>query len=77
MISFSIFLVDDEGSIRKSVGFFLKKYYRISTFPAAEEALDAFETEQPDLVLLDVGLPRLSGIEALKIIKRISGTSFA
>jgi DNA-binding NtrC family response regulator len=69
MIPFSLFVVDDEESIRRSVSFSLKKVYKIRAFPTAEEALNKLPTEQPDLILLDVGLPGMTGIEALKLIK--------
>lgn len=69
MTSFTIFLVDDEESIRLSVGFALKRKYQIHQFPSAEEALQALKTERADLILLDVGLPGMSGIDALRVIK--------
>jgi len=70
MISYTVYLVDDEPGIRKGISFRLKKIYRIKTFPDAESAIEAMETQQPDLVLLDIGLPGMSGIEALGHIKK-------
>jgi len=72
MIDFSIYLVDDDESIRKGIGFGLRKYYNIQTYSHAEEALKAIGTHPPDLVLLDVGLPDMNGIEVLKTIKSIN-----
>jgi DNA-binding NtrC family response regulator len=69
MSPFSLFVVDDEESIRKSVSFTLKKRYKVDAFPTAEDALRTLQSQQPDLILLDVGLPGMSGIEALKTIK--------
>ncbi|MFH2131132.1 MAG: sigma-54 dependent transcriptional regulator [bacterium] len=71
MIDFSVYLVDDDASIRKGIGFGLRKYYQIKTFASAGEAIEAIRNQPPDLVLLDIGLPDMNGIEALKIIKSI------
>ncbi|MEW6386635.1 MAG: sigma-54 dependent transcriptional regulator [Thermodesulfobacteriota bacterium] len=71
MNHFSIFIIDDEESIRQGVSFVLKKNYRVKAFAAAEEALEAFKEGIPDLILLDIGLPGISGIEALRRIKEI------
>ncbi|MGD9183618.1 MAG: sigma-54 dependent transcriptional regulator, partial [Desulfobacterales bacterium] len=43
--------------------------YRIRSFSKAEPAIDALEEDPPDLILLDVGLPGIDGIEALRQIK--------
>lgn len=70
MISFTIFIVDDEPGIRKGISIRLKKLYRIKSFPDAESAIETLEKQQPDLILLDIGLPGMSGIEALEQIKK-------
>jgi DNA-binding NtrC family response regulator len=43
--------------------------YHTEAFPNAEEAIESMQSGLPDLVMLDIGLPGMSGIEALKIIK--------
>jgi DNA-binding NtrC family response regulator len=72
MISHTIFVVDDEESIRSGLTHILKGKYRIRGFPAAEEALAAVREAPPDLILLDLGLPGMSGIEALRELKAVS-----
>lgn len=72
MISHTIFVVDDEESIRSGLTHILKGKYRIRGFPAAEEALMAVREAPPDLVLLDLGLPGMSGIDALRELKAVS-----
>lgn len=69
MDAFSLYVIDDEQLIRKGISSALEVEYRISAFEAAEPALAALEDEQPDVVLLDVGLPGMSGIDALREIK--------
>ncbi len=69
MIQFTVYIVDDEESIRKGVLLALKKDYRIKTFSRAETAINELKKEPPDLILLDIGLPGINGIEALKKIK--------
>ncbi|MBI5343009.1 MAG: sigma-54-dependent Fis family transcriptional regulator [Deltaproteobacteria bacterium] len=72
MIFHTIFVVDDEESIRSGLTHILKGKYRIRGFPAAEEALAAVKEAPPDLVLLDLGLPGMSGIDALRELKAVS-----
>jgi two-component system response regulator AtoC len=71
MISYTIYLVDDEPSIRQGVAFGFKDQYHVESFSSAEDAIDAIRGLRPDLVLLDIGLPGMSGIEALREIKGI------
>jgi len=70
MAKYTLFVIDDEQLIREGISTALEKQYRMKAFPAAEPAIRALEKEQPDLVLLDVGLPGMSGVDALKIIKQ-------
>jgi len=71
MINYSIFVIDDEQSSRNGISLALKNNYTARGFETAETALEAFTAGIPDLVLLDIGLPGMSGIEALKKIKEI------
>ncbi|MCF8068059.1 MAG: sigma-54 dependent transcriptional regulator [Desulfobacterales bacterium] len=69
MITFTIFIIDDEQSIRQGISYGLKKIYNTECFSSAEDAIKAMEKNTPDLVLLDVGLPGMDGIAALRIIR--------
>jgi DNA-binding NtrC family response regulator len=71
MISYTIYIVDDEKTIRKGITMILKDYYTIEAFATAETAIDAMGDNPPDLVLMDIGLPGMSGIDALGKIKAI------
>ena len=70
MTRFSIFVVDDEQVARDGVALALEKEYAVKTFEDAESALNALRRDRPDLILLDIGLPGISGIEALSRIKQ-------
>ena len=70
MTSYSIYVVDDEAVARNGLKLALKKKnYKVRAFESAESALKAIDEDPPDLVLLDIGLPGMSGVEALEIIK--------
>jgi DNA-binding NtrC family response regulator len=70
MTSYSIYIVDDEAVVRNGLKLALKKKnYDVAAFESAESALKAINESPPDLVLLDIGLPGMSGVEALEIIK--------
>ena len=67
----SILIVDDEPSILKSLGGLLSdEGFGVATAANGYEALKIVDTESPDLVLLDIWMPGIDGIETLKEIKK-------
>jgi len=63
-------IVDDEEGIRESLsGIFEDEGYTVLTAGTAEEAFDLLKEQTPDLMFLDVWLPGIDGIEALKKIR--------
>jgi DNA-binding response OmpR family regulator len=65
-----ILIVDDDALMRRSLAFNLEQAgYRASTAGSAEDALEMAHLERPDLVLLDIGLPGMDGLDALRQIK--------
>jgi len=68
-----ILLVDDEAAIVQSLRYNLEKNgYAVATAGDGRTAVTLAQTEHPDLVVLDIMLPLLDGIEACKEIRRTS-----
>lgn len=67
-----ILIVDDEKEICDVLGdFFLSQGYEVEKAFNGIDALDRFEKERPDLVLLDIRMPGLDGVEVLRRIREI------
>lgn len=65
-----ILLVEDEKLLRRSLAFNLEQAgYQVTSASNAEDALDIVKRAAPDLVLLDIGLPGMDGLEALRKLK--------
>lgn len=68
-----IFLVDDDRNILMSVSMALEaEGLVVKTFSDSEAGLKAILEENPDLVVLDVKMPRMDGIEVLSKIREVS-----
>jgi DNA-binding response OmpR family regulator len=66
-----ILLVDDDALMRRSLAFNLEQAgYRASTAATAESALEMSLRDPPDLILLDIGLPGMDGLDALQSFRR-------
>ena len=63
----TLLVVDDELAICDVLKhFFIKQGYKVLTSTRGQEALELLQREQPDLMLLDIKMPTMSGIEVLK-----------
>src|SRR5712691_4181552 len=70
----TILVVDDEPTLRETLVEALEADgFRVVSAADGREALTRFRAERPDLVLLDLMLPELSGIEVCRIIRAESG----
>jgi len=68
-----ILIVEDEAGLRQGLEINLRhENYETVTAADGEEAIRLFHTEQPDLVLLDLMLPKKSGFEVLDQIRKVS-----
>jgi CheY-like chemotaxis protein len=70
----SIMLVDDEAHIRKFISLLLRHLgvEKIFEAPNGSVALEVYKRESPDLVMLDVNMPVMDGIETLRALKAIN-----
>jgi two-component system, NtrC family, response regulator PilR len=73
MLKEKILVADDEKSMREFLEIMLKKEdYRVSLASNGEEVLKLLEKDIIDLILLDIRMPKMDGITALKKIKALS-----
>ena len=65
-----ILVVEDDGTVRNLITTTLKSNdYRFLTAPNGERAIAAASTQRPDIVLLDLGLPDLDGVEVIRRVR--------
>ena len=69
----TILFADDQKNIREYCrATFAEEGYRVVLARDGIEALEMFITETPDLAVLDISMPRATGLETLEQIKGIS-----
>ncbi len=67
-----LLLIDDEEGVRRVLSLSLRREgYSVVTAEDGRKGLELFETEHPDIVLTDVKMPGMDGIEVLMRIKRV------
>jgi len=65
-----ILLVDDDALMRRGLAFSLEQAgYQVTTAATGEDAVDIVRRTPPDVVLLDIGLPGMDGLDALRHIR--------
>jgi PAS domain S-box-containing protein len=68
-----ILLIDDEEPVRKMVGLYLRsKGYDVITAPDGRTGIELFQKERPAIVLTDIKMPGMDGIEVLRRVKQIN-----
>ena len=74
MNKYKLWVVDDEESIRTICRSALEDDFIIETFPNGSEALLALNSDKPDLIITDIKMPGISGLELLqKVSERYPG----
>ena len=70
-----VLIVDDEPTVRRVVRKMLAKDYIVLEAKDGVEAVDVVRREKPDVVLMDVVMPKMDGVGACHLIKSDSDTS--
>lgn len=63
---------DEEGIVEEVKDFFLEEGFEVATADTGKGGMDCIKTMKPDIVLLDIKLPDISGLQVLKMCKEIS-----
>ena len=70
----SILLIDDDADVLRAVGdYFDKIGYEVGRAAAAEAGFEAFDRMRPDVVILDLHLPDVGGLEVLERLRSLGG----
>jgi two-component system, OmpR family, response regulator ChvI len=66
----TIAVVNDDRNVLTSVSIALKaEGYRVATYTDGPSALDGFRTAPPDLAILDIKMPRMDGMETMRLLR--------
>jgi DNA-binding NarL/FixJ family response regulator len=74
LVPINVSIVEDDHRIRESLAILIngaRNIRCVSAHPTAEEALSQLQAKKPDVVLMDINLPKMSGIECVRQLKRI------
>ncbi|MFK7949800.1 MAG: response regulator [Saprospiraceae bacterium] len=74
-MNIQVAIVDDKRDIREGLQLILDNsdgFECVATYSDGESAVKGLPTVKPDVVLMDIGLPKMSGIDCVKILKDIS-----
>jgi DNA-binding NarL/FixJ family response regulator len=67
-------IVEDQNAIREGLAVLIKGTEGldcVGTYECCEDMLENLKSDEPDLILMDIGLPGMSGIEGIKRVKKI------
>jgi DNA-binding NarL/FixJ family response regulator len=66
-------IIEDEREIREGLSILIggsPEYHVTAAFASMEKALDGLASDLPDIILIDLGLPGISGVEGIRILKQ-------
>jgi DNA-binding NtrC family response regulator len=69
----TVLICDDDQGMRETIAAILQREYRILSVPSGESALSILKQEEVDVLLLDVRLPGISGLDVLRIVRENYG----
>ena len=66
-----LLLVDDDNGILTSLGAFFERHgYVVSKAATGQQGIQAFQQQEPDVTVLDLGLPDMNGMQVLEVLRR-------
>ncbi len=65
----SVLIVDDDENTREMLREMLSSQFEVRVVSSGEEAITSVERHRPDVVLMDLAMPRMNGAEAIRRIK--------
>ncbi|OHX64436.1 hybrid sensor histidine kinase/response regulator transcription factor [Flammeovirga pacifica] len=71
----SVYYVEDNDDLRDFVSTSLSEYFNVKSFVHGKQCMDAVEHEWPDLIISDILMPEMNGLELCKLIKADVRTS--
>lgn len=77
-MTITVSIVDDDAGLRDSIAQFLKTargFRCLKVYASAEEALKGIPAENPDVVLMDINMPGVDGIECTRLLKTAAPAS--
>ena len=64
-------IADDDAAVREIIGAMIADHFTVIYASDGEEAIEMYRMLKPDMVLMDILMPRMDGIQATKEIKKI------
>ncbi len=76
MHDLTLLYAEDDTLIRKNLLYILKDYFKtIHVVTDGKEAIDVYHHEKPDIIILDICMPKIDGLEVAKLIRREDETT--
>jgi len=69
----TVLVADDEPDMRWALTTFLKKHgFQVLTAENGKKAIDIFKSDKPDLIILDIRMPEIDGMEVLDYTRKVN-----
>lgn len=68
----SVLIVDDNKAIQETISFILERLgHKVWSANNGEEAIEKYQKYRPDIIFMDIRMPKMSGVEVILKIKKI------